>query len=79
MLGRLAIDKKYQGEGIGKVLLIDALKRSYSISKEIGSFCVVVDPIDEEAKRFYKKFDFIELPDSRKMFIATKTLSELFE
>lgn len=78
LLGRLAIDKKYQDQGIGKVLLIDALKRSYAISKEIGSFAVVVDPIDEEAENFYKKYDFIKLPDSGKMFIAAKTLEELF-
>lgn len=78
LLGRLAIDKKYQGQGIGKILLIDALKRSYEISQEIGSFAVVVDPIDHEAEVFYKKYDFIKLPDSEKMFIATKTLQELF-
>lgn len=78
LLGRLAIDKKYQGYGIGKILLIDALKRSYEISQEIGSFAVVVDPIDEEAEKFYKKYDFIKLPDSGKMFISTKTLQELF-
>ena len=78
LLGRLAIDKKYQGKGIGKILLIDALKRSYEISQEIGSFAVVVDPIDEGAEKFYSKYDFIKLPDSEKMFIATKTLQELF-
>lgn len=78
LLGRLAIDKKYQGQGIGEILLIDALKRSYEISKEIGSFAVVVDPIDEEAERFYTKYDFIKLPDSKKMLIATKTLQLLF-
>lgn len=78
LLGRLAIDKKYQGKGIGKILLIDALKRSFEISQEIGSFAVVVDPIDEEAEKFYKKYDFIKLPDSGKMFIAVKTLQELF-
>ncbi len=78
LLGRLAIDKKYQGKGIGKVLLIDALKRSYGISYEIGSFGIIVDPIDDEAKGFYQKYDFIELPDSGKMFIATQTLKELF-
>jgi hypothetical protein len=65
--------------GIGKVLLIDALKRSYEISKEIGSFGIIVDPIDENAERFYEKYDFIKLPDSEKMFIATQTLKELFE
>ena len=79
LLGRLAIDLKFQGKGIGKILLIDALKRSYDISKELGSFGVVVDPIDEEAEKFYEKYDFIKLPDSEKMFIATQTLNELFE
>lgn len=79
LLGRLAIDKKYQGAGIGKILLIDALKRSYEISQKMGSFAVVVDPIDEEAERFYEKYDFIKLFDSQKMFIATKTLQQLFE
>ena len=79
LLGRLAIDKKKQGKGIGKILLIDALKRSYTISNEIGSFGIVVDPIDNEAKNFYGKYDFIEFPDSKKMFIATKCLKELFD
>lgn len=78
LLGRLAIEKKHQGQGLGKILLIDALKRCYEISKEIGSFAVVVDPIDEEAEKFYKKYDFIKLPTSQKMFIAAKTLQELF-
>ncbi|WP_113924196.1 GNAT family N-acetyltransferase [Cognataquiflexum aquatile] len=78
LLGRLAIDTKYQGKGIGKILLIDALKRSYEISQEIGSFAVVVDPIDEEAEKFYEKYDFIKIPDSGKMFISMKTLTQLF-
>jgi predicted GNAT family N-acyltransferase len=79
LLGRLAIDKEYQGNGTGKILLIDALRRSYEISNVIGSFGVIVDPIDNEAKSFYLKYDFIELPDSKKMFIATQTLKLLFE
>jgi GNAT superfamily N-acetyltransferase len=78
LLGRLAIDKNHQGKGLGKILLIDALKRSYETSKEIGSFAVVVDPIDREAEQFYEKYDFIKLPDSEKMFIAMGTLNELF-
>ncbi|MFM2387790.1 MAG: hypothetical protein RL660_2547 [Bacteroidota bacterium] len=78
LLGRLAIDKHYQGKGIGKILLIDALKRSFEISQKIASFAVVVDPIDHQAEDFYTKYDFIRLPDSGKMFIATKTLQILF-
>lgn len=79
LLGRLAIDREYQGKGIGRILLIDALKRSYEISHEIGSFAVVVDPIDEQAEEFFEKYDLIKLPDSKKMFIAIKTLEELFK
>ena len=79
LLGRLAVDRNLKGKGLGKILLIDALRRSYEISKEIGSFAVVVDPIDREAELFYERYDFIKLPDSKKMFIAIKTLKELFD
>lgn len=79
LLGRLAIDKKFQNKGIGKILLIDALKRSYEASKEIGSFAVVVDPIDKQAEEFYSKYGFIQIPDSGKMFIAIQTLKDLFD
>jgi predicted GNAT family N-acyltransferase len=79
LLGRLAIDRKFKGKGLGKILIIDALRRSYEISKEIGSFAVVVDPIDREAELFYERYDFIKLPDSKKMFITIKTLKELFD
>jgi|SRR5690554_2795200 len=79
LLGRLAIDDRFQGQGIGKLILIDALKRSYEISKTIGSFAVVVDPIDQDAENFYNKYGFIKLPDSGKMFLPMKTISQLFE
>lgn len=78
LLGRLAIDITHQGNGIGKILLIDALKRSYENSHVIGSFAVVVDPIDKAAEQFYSKYDFIKLPESGKMIIAIKTLKVLF-
>lgn len=78
LLGRLAIDRNHQGKGIGQILLIDALKRSYEHAEVIGSFAVVVDPIDRNAEMFYQKYDFIQLPDSKKMFIAMKTLHQLF-
>jgi len=79
LLGRLAIDNKFQGQGIGKLILVDALKRSYEISKTIGSLAVIVDPIDQDAENFYKKYGFIKLPDSGKMFLQMKTISQLFK
>ena len=79
LLGRLAIDNRFQGKGVGKLLLIDALRRSYEISKSIGSFAVVVDPIDKDAVQFYAKYGFIKLPDSGKMFLPMNTIKTLFE
>ncbi len=78
LLGRLAVDSKFQGKGAGKLLLIDALKRCDNISKSIGSFAVVVEPLDHDAENFYRKYGFIKLPDSGKMFLPMKTVSELF-
>lgn len=78
LLGRLARDKNIKGERLGEKLLLDALKRSYDTSINIGSMAVIVDPIDEDAKKFYLKYGFIELPDSKKMFMTMKTISTLF-
>ncbi len=79
LLGRLAIDKRFQGQGIGKILLIDSLKRCLETSDSIGAFAVIVDPLDDHAEQFYNKFGFIKLPDSRKMFLPMKTIKELFK
>ncbi len=79
LIGRLAIDKNLQGKGIGKLLLIDALKRCFDTSETIGAFAVIVDPLDTEAENFYDKYGFIKLPDSGKMFLPMKTIRSLFE
>jgi len=79
LIGRLAIDQSYQGKKMGEQLLINALITSYETSLKVASFAVVVDPVDENARKFYQKYDFIPLPNSQKMFIAMKTLEKLFK
>ena len=78
LLGRLAIDSTRKGQNYGELLLLDALKRSYEISKEIASMAIVVDPIDVIAISFYTKYGFIIL-DSGKMFISMKTIEQFFK
>jgi len=79
LLGRLAVDKSYQRQRLGELLLIDALKRSYSTAiSGVGSMAVVVDPIDESARNFYLKYGFIDLPGSGRMFIPMGTVAQLF-
>ena len=78
LLGRLAIDEKFKGQGLGGILLLDALKRSYEVaSQSLGSITVVVDPLDSEALKFYEKFGFILLPHSGKMFLPMADIGRL--
>ena len=77
LLGRLAIDKSIQGMGYGEMILLDALNRSLVISESLGSIAVVVDPIDDFAKKFYSQYGFILLPTSGKMFLPMKNIKEM--
>lgn len=78
LLGRLARDISAKGTGLGEHLLLDALFRAYTLSEEsIGAMAVVVDPINEFAVKFYKKYGFIQLPDSEKMFVPMNTIKKL--
>lgn len=78
LLGRLAVSINEEGKGIGRLLLIDALKRSFYVSNTIGSMAAIVDPIDDNAKQFYLKFQFLVLPGSGKMFLPMNTIEKLF-
>ncbi|MEM6846403.1 MAG: hypothetical protein AAF632_29620, partial [Bacteroidota bacterium] len=78
LLGRLARDIKAKGTGLGEHLLLDALFRSYTLSEQsIGAMAVVVDPINENAVKFYKKYGFEQLPDSEKMFLPMNVIKQL--
>ena len=63
LLGRLAIDRSVQGQGLGEFLLLDALRRAEYLSHYIGVRTVEVDVIDETAKQFYMKYGFVPLRD----------------
>lgn len=80
LLGRLAIDRRYTGQGAGEFLLVDALQRAYRQSSQIAAAAVVVDAIDEQAAHFYRHFEFTPFPDKPgRLFIPMKTIVELFD
>jgi len=60
--GRLAVDTKWEGQGIGSGLLKDAIIRILSVSQIAGVRCILVHAKDEEAKRFYLKRGFQPSP-----------------
>jgi GNAT superfamily N-acetyltransferase len=63
LLGRQAVDRKMQGQGLGSLLLLHALSRAQHIGKQIGVRAVEVDAIDDAAKQFYMKYGFMPLLD----------------
>jgi GNAT superfamily N-acetyltransferase len=79
LLGRLAVDKRYRGQGLGEFLLLDALQRSLSQSRGIGSVAVVVDAKNEQTRYFYRRYEFIQFPDyPSRLFLPMKSIEMLF-
>lgn len=80
LLGRLAVSSEYRGQRLGEMLLMDALKRSVDLSKQVASAAVVVDAKDDAALRFYRKYGFLDLPGiERRLFLPMGTIDQLFK
>ena len=79
LIGRLAVDRDYRGYGWGKLLIMDALHRSLGVSKTTGCFAVVVEALDDEAVRFYQRFEFQTFPDQpQKLFRTMTNIAQTF-
>ena len=63
-IGRLAVDARHQGEGIGRYLLAFALRLAVAFSQRVGLYAVVVDAKHDKAKAFYMKLGFIACVDN---------------
>lgn len=78
LTGRLAIDRHYQGQGLGKALLSNALRRCRKLSTEIGAIGVIVDAKDDHARAFYERFPFIRFVDEEhRLLIPMSTIDRL--
>lgn len=62
LIGRLAVDSRFQGVGLGASLLQDALVKSIEASRLIGARAVIVYALDDEAVSFYRRFGFSLVP-----------------
>jgi predicted GNAT family N-acyltransferase len=79
LIGRLARDLTFKSQGLGEILLVDALKRSLAMSRQIASTAVIVDAKDDKAHAFYRSFGFIAFPDSsNRLFLAMRTIATLY-
>ena len=62
LIGRLAVANKYKGQGLARSLLLDALERIMGLSQQAGIRLVLVHPLNDEARRFWKNFGFRQSP-----------------
>jgi predicted GNAT family N-acyltransferase len=80
LIGRLARNLEFRGQGVGEALLMSALDKSLVHSKSIASLAVVVDAKDERASAFYKGYGFIEFPEhAERLFLPMITIERMFE
>jgi len=73
LIGRLAVDTRFERRGVGSSLLQDAIIKGIEASRLIGSRAFLVHALDDAAASFYLKFGFRSVPEStRVMFMLTK-------
>src|SRR4030066_1413639 len=63
-IGRLAVDARHQGKGVGQDLLAFALRLAVEFSQRVGLYAVVADAKHDKAKAFYLKLGFIACADN---------------
>jgi len=79
-LGRLAVAKKRQQQGFGKILLVQAMQKVLEVFHSAGGIGLFVDAKDETARDFYEHFGFLTLPDSPlQLFLPLHTIREALE
>lgn len=78
LLGRLAVDERMQGKGLGVFLLMDALHRVLLASQTLAVQALIVDARDDAAAAFYRRYGFISFADNeRQLLLPMATLRQL--
>jgi GNAT superfamily N-acetyltransferase len=71
LIGRLAVDRGAARQGLGGILLADAIQKAVTAAETVAMAAIVVDPIDDDARSFYAKFGFRSLQGPQhRMFLT---------
>jgi GNAT superfamily N-acetyltransferase len=77
LIGRLARDVRVRGQGVGDLLLADAIRRLIRSSDEIAIFAVIADAKDKNAEAFYRTHGFASFPSRpMRLYLPIATASE---
>ena len=63
LTGRLAVNRRVQGQGLDRILLADAVKRVATVGETVAIHALIVDAANDDAKRFCEEFGFSALAD----------------
>ena len=78
LIGRLAVDRRWGGRGLGSALLADAFRRVVRAGEALAVYAVIVDAKDAQAQAFYERFGFVRLPDAgRRLFYPVASAERL--
>ena len=78
VIGRLAVDLRSQGSGLGEVLLLDAVHRVVRAGDTMGVYAVVVDALHERASAFYERYGFAPFPSQPlRRYLPLRTFEQL--
>lgn len=77
LLGRLAVSRTRQGDGLASLLLADAVRRAYASAETVGSSMLVVDALNERAAAFHESFGFQPLPESLRLVLPMRSIEAL--
>jgi GNAT superfamily N-acetyltransferase len=76
LIGRLARAERLRGQGVGELLVADALTRVLAAGRSIATFAVVVDAMDAAAAAFYRSLGFVPFPTRpMRLFLPTATIA----
>ena len=77
-LARLAVDLQWQRQGIGEILMVEAMQRALLVADTAGGIGLFVDAKDESAQSYYARYGFIALEDNPlEMFLPLSLLRTL--
>jgi GNAT superfamily N-acetyltransferase len=80
LLAWLGVQAERQGQGLGRLLLAQALRDCYDAGQTFAFIAVILDCIDDAARAFYQRYDFRELPGHPyRLFLSTKQLHAMME
>ena len=76
LIGRLARDSRARGEGVGELLLADAVRRIVGAAASLAVFAIVVEAKDDRAAAFYRDFGFEPFPSRPLRLFMPASLAE---